>query len=113
MKTKEAVGQLAGLAQQTRLRIFRMLVKLGEEGLPAGEIGSLLGVPPPTLSVHLARLEQAGMLDSKRRQRQIIYKIREEGIQQLLCFLVEDCCGGNQELCGFPVSGLKTEKNKN
>ena len=60
----------------------------------------------------LPTFEQAGLLDSKRRQRQIIYKIREEGIQQLLGFLVEDCCGGNPELCGFPVSGLKTEKKE-
>ena len=81
MEIIKTVGQLAALAQQTRLRIFRIMVKHGEEGLPAGKIGSLLGVPPPTLSVHLARLEQAGMLDSKRRQRQIIYKIREESIQ--------------------------------
>ena len=110
MKIQKAVGQLAGLAQQTRLRIFRILVKRGEEGLPAGKIGSLLKVPPPTLSVHLARLEQAGLLDSKRRQRQIIYKIREEGIQQLLGFLVEDCCGENPELCIFPVSSSKTKK---
>ena len=110
MEIKKAVGQLSGLAQQTRLRIFRMLVNRGEEGLPAGKIGSLLGVPPPTLSVHLARLEQAGMIYSKRRQRQIIYKIRVEGIQQLLSFLVEDCCGGNPELCGFPVSVFRPEK---
>ncbi|MGA1599602.1 MAG: ArsR/SmtB family transcription factor [bacterium] len=102
MEASTAVKQLSGLAQQTRLSIFRMLVQVGAEGLPAGEIARRLQVPAPTLSVHLSRLEQAGLLVSERRQRQILYAVHPSGIRELMRFLTEDCCEGRPELCGRP-----------
>ena len=81
-----------------------MLVQEGPSGLPAGEIALRLQVPAPTLSAHLSRLERAGLLRSTRQQRQILYAVEDQGIQELLAYLVEDCCQGNPELCGFPPS---------
>jgi DNA-binding transcriptional ArsR family regulator len=100
METKDAVTALAALAQETRLRAFRLLVQQGPTGLPAGEIAERLDVPPPTLSSHLAQLERAGLARSWRVERRIFYAVEVEGTRRLLRFLTEDCCQGQAELCG-------------
>ena len=61
MKLNDAVTVLGSLAQQARLKIFRLLVKQGEDGLCAGDISKKLGVPKPTLSFHLKELVNAGL----------------------------------------------------
>ena len=66
--------------------MFRLRVREGPIGLPAGEIALRLG---PS---HLAQLERAGLLSSGRDQGRIIYAIELEGIRRLLAFLIEDCC---------------------
>jgi len=91
----------AALAHDLRLRIFRLLVATGPNGLAAGEIGEKLDVGASTLSAHLAQLERAGLLRSHREHRRIIYAIDMEGTQGLVSFLVDDCCGGRPELCGL------------
>jgi DNA-binding transcriptional ArsR family regulator len=91
----------AALAHDVRLRVFRLLVETGSEGLPAGEIATSLEVPASTLSTHLAQLERVGLLQSRRERQRIIYAIDTEGTQGLVDFLVNDCCGGKPELCGF------------
>jgi DNA-binding transcriptional ArsR family regulator len=88
------------LAQETRLQIFRTLVRQGPEGMPAGEIAEALQVPNATLSFHLSHLTQGGLLESRREGRSIIYAINVEGVRELLAFLMEDCCQGRKELCG-------------
>ncbi|WOD38076.1 winged helix-turn-helix domain-containing protein [Nodosilinea sp. E11] len=80
------------LAQETRLAAYRLLVKAGPLGLAAGEIAEALGVNPSTLSRHLAQLERAKLLRSWRVQRQVRYAIDWQGTNQLLRFLLEDCC---------------------
>jgi ArsR family transcriptional regulator, arsenate/arsenite/antimonite-responsive transcriptional repressor len=100
METKAAVHALASLAQETRLEIFRLLVRMGPEGLPAGEIAEALQVPNNTLSFHLAQLSQGGLLESRRDGRSIIYAINVNGIRELFAFLMEDCCQGRKELYG-------------
>jgi ArsR family transcriptional regulator, arsenate/arsenite/antimonite-responsive transcriptional repressor len=95
----------AALAHELRLRIFRLLVAAGPDGLAAGEIGDKLDVGASTLSAHLAQLERVGLLRSHREHRRIIYAIDTEGTQGLVSFLVDDCCGGRPELCGL---GTKT-----
>jgi DNA-binding transcriptional ArsR family regulator len=97
MKTKQAVEALASLAQDTRLQIFRLLVRAGHHGLPAGDIAEGLGVPKATLSFHLAHLTRAGLLDSERKGRSIIYTVRFDGVRTLLTYLMEDCCQGRME----------------
>jgi ArsR family transcriptional regulator, arsenate/arsenite/antimonite-responsive transcriptional repressor len=95
MKTQEAIAALAALAQETRLRIFRLLVKVGPAGLAAGAIGEQISVAPATLSFHLKELERAGLLTSRRESRQIYYAADFEGMGNLLAFLTEDCCQGH------------------
>jgi len=91
----------AALAHDLRLRIFRLLVATGPEGLAAGEIGAKLDVGASTLSAHLAQLERVGLLRSRRDHRRIIYAVDTEGTQGLVSFLIDDCCGGRPELCGL------------
>jgi DNA-binding transcriptional ArsR family regulator len=100
MEERAAIEALAALAQETRLRVFRLLIQIGPSGLPAGEIAERMGVPPSTLSFHLRELERAGLLRSWRRQRQILYAADVEGTRRLLTFLTEDCCQGHPEICG-------------
>ena len=79
---------------------MRLLLAQGANGLPAGEIATLLGVPSSTLSFHLAALERAGLTQSTRQGRQIVHAARINGVRRLLTFLTETCCGGRPELCG-------------
>lgn len=99
LNDKQAVAALSALAQESRLQTFRLLVRHGEKGLPAGEIAEAIGVPPATLSFHLSQLAQGGLVDSRRSGRSISYFIHVEGIQALMAYLTEDCCGGRAELC--------------
>ena len=100
METKDATACLAALANEHRLTVFRLLVTVGPSGLPAGEIATALGIAPSTLSSHLAQLERAGLLRSRRVERRILYAVDLEGTRRLLSFLTEDCCQGRPELCG-------------
>jgi DNA-binding transcriptional ArsR family regulator len=100
MEEITAIAALAALAQETRLRVFRLLIQIGPSGLSAGGIAERVGVPASTLSFHLRELERAGLLRSWRRQRQILYAADVEGTRRLLTFLTEDCCQGHPEICG-------------
>jgi len=99
METAHALEALSALAHPTRLAVFRLLVRRGPTGLPAGEIARAVGVPPSTLSPHLAQLERAGLATSWRDERRIVYAANLEGIRRLLVYLTRDCCGGHPELC--------------
>ena len=99
MEPKEAVVALAALAQESRLSVFRLLVSQGPEGLPAGQIAEQLEIPPATLSFHLKELSHAGLVESRREGRFIIYAPNIGGIRCLMGFLLEDCCQGRPELC--------------
>lgn len=99
METTQAVRALAALAQESRLETFRLLVRAGTDGMPAGKIAEELGVPSATLSFHLKELSAAGLIGQQRKGRSIIYSLNVEAMQSLLSFLVEDCCQGQPELC--------------
>lgn len=100
MTAPQAVEALSALAHDHRLAIFRLLVQAGTEGVAAGEIARDVGVPPSTLSSHLAILAHAGLIASHREGRSIIYATAYDGMRALLDFLVADCCAGQPELCG-------------
>ena len=87
------------LAQESRLKAFRLLVHSGQGGLAAGEIARRLDIPHNTLSSHLAILGNAGLVVSHRESRSIIYQVDFTGTRELLAFLMEDCCQGQPELC--------------
>jgi len=101
MELLNAVEALSSLAQETRLLVFRLLVKAGSEGLPAGEIAAKLKIPAPTLSFHLKELKSAGLIDCIRQGRMLIYTANFNGMQKLIEFLTEDCCNGQPEICGL------------
>ena len=99
MDEQHATGALAALAQPTRLAVFRLLVREGPAGLPAGEVAARLEVQPATLSFHLAQLERAGLLASRRQGRQILYAADFAAMRALVGFLLDDCCHGRPEIC--------------
>lgn len=89
----------AALAQETRLSVFRMLVREEPKGLPAGEIARRLGTPANTMSTNLAILERCGLVMRERQGRSILYRADLEGAGDLLVYLVEDCCRGKPGAC--------------
>ena len=92
MKTTQAVGALSALAQETRLEIFRLLVRKGQGGMAAGELSDHFAIPPATMSFHLKELSGAGLVSSRRESRSIIYSANYAQMQQLMGFLLENCC---------------------
>jgi DNA-binding transcriptional ArsR family regulator len=94
MEIKNALAALAALSQETRLEVFRLLVKAGPEGMAAGRIAEELNIPAATLSFHLNHLRHAGLLRQERQSRSLIYSVEFGTIQDLLGFLMEDCCQG-------------------
>ena len=101
-----AVDALGALAHETRLSVFRMLVKAGPEGLIAGTIAGQAAVPPSTMSHHLATLERAGLVQSERESRLIRYRADFAGMRRLLAFLMQDCCEGALEMCADLLGGI-------
>jgi|688.fasta_scaffold323990_2 DNA-binding transcriptional ArsR family regulator len=99
MKSQNAVRALAALAHEGRLAAFRLLVKAGSNGLPAGQIADRLKMPPSSLSSNLMLLSHAGLVTSERDGRSIIYCADFSAMQRLLAFLIEDCCDGAPDVC--------------
>lgn len=95
-----AVDALGALAHETRLSVFRGLVVAGPDGMIAGAIAEHHGVPPSTMSHHLATLERAGLVQSERESRLIHYRADYAAMRRLLTFLMQDCCQGAPEMCG-------------
>jgi ArsR family transcriptional regulator, arsenate/arsenite/antimonite-responsive transcriptional repressor len=92
MKTSQAVDSLAALAQETRLNIFRLLVRHAPQGLPAGEIAKRLHLPNPTLSFHLNILAAADLIRPHKNGRSIRYSPALDCVNGLAQFLLENCC---------------------
>ena len=99
MEGKLAVAALFALAHEGRLAVFRMLVQAGTVGVAAGQIARRLGVPANTLSANLNVLSHAGLIESRRESRSIIYTAAYGRMAALLGFLMEDCCQGSTEIC--------------
>ena len=101
MEKQSAITVLAALAQETRLDVFRLLVGVGAEGLPAGAIGEALGVPAATLSFHLKELKSCGAVACQREGRTLIYSPNFSMMNNLVSYLTENCCSGVAG-CGDP-----------
>ncbi|WP_203291744.1 ArsR/SmtB family transcription factor [Maricaulis parjimensis] len=99
MESDLAVRRLAALAQSNRLEVFRLLVKAGPDGIPAGEISRTLSIAPNTLSAQLNLLSSAGLVKNRREGRSLIYSAEFESMADLLVYLMEDCCQGHQDVC--------------
>lgn len=106
MKLLLAVDSLSALAQETRLNIFRLLVRHAPEGLAAGAIARHLRLPSPTLSFHLNVLAATELVRPHKNGRSISYSANLETVNRLTNFLMENCCGGRGG-CG-PVLGTES-----
>ena len=94
MNNGKAVEAFAGLANEHRLAVFRLLVQAGPEGKPAGEIAEALSLAPSSLSFHLAHMTRAGLIEQRRESRSLIYSADFDRMNALIGFLTEACCGG-------------------
>jgi DNA-binding transcriptional ArsR family regulator len=95
----QAVPAFVALGHQVRLDVFRLLVRAAPDGMPSGEIAAALSVPPTAMSFHLATLERAGLLSSRRDGRHVLYAVDIGRVRDLVTFLTADCCGGNPDIC--------------
>jgi len=100
MESKHAIAALGALAQDTRLAIYRMLVRQGDVGLAAGRIGGALSLAPATLSFHLRELSQAGLIRARQESRFIYYSADGAALGNLLRYLAENCLPTNAALQG-------------
>ena len=94
MDTLTAIDIFAALAQETRLEIFRLLVRAGGDGLAAGVIATTLGAPTTTLSFHLKELKSAGVIRCTRQGRSLIYRPDFSVMGDMVNFLTAHCCDG-------------------
>lgn len=106
----KAIEAFAALAQDTRMSIYRLLVKQEPQSLRVGDISERLKIVPSTLSGHLAILKRAGLLKSTRHQREIHYSADIAAINELVSFILQDCCNGQLENCGEILTLLKPDK---
>lgn len=99
MDKRQALVSFGALAQETRLRIIRILVVAGQEGMAAGAIADEVGVSATNVSFHLKELERAGLVSQHRAARLVIYSASYEALAGLVRYLIEDCCAGHPEIC--------------
>jgi DNA-binding transcriptional ArsR family regulator len=106
MNETQALDALGALAQETRLRIVRLLVTAGPDGMAAGTIGEAMGATSSRLSFHLTHLEAAGLVRSRREGRSIRYSAVYDALSGLIAFLMRDCCQGHPKVCTPAVAAL-------
>lgn len=106
MESESAIIAFAALAQSTRLDVFRLLVKHEPDGLAAGDIARALAVPQNTMSSHLAVLSRAGLVSAQRFSRSIVYRAELSRLQDVVLFMVRDCCDGRPEICAPLIEDL-------
>lgn len=99
MNTKKAVEILAALAHESRLEVFRLLVRRGPDGYAPGELAEKLCMPGPTLSFHLKELARAGLLQARKESRYIYYSPNFTHVNDLVGFMTEHCCSLSDSDC--------------
>jgi ArsR family transcriptional regulator len=99
MEEPQALDAFGALSQATRLQMVRALVVAGRDGLAAGAVGEVVGASSSSASFHLSHLERAGLVQSRRESRSIIYSANYDGLSGLVEFLTRDCCQGRPEIC--------------
>ncbi|MEA5465795.1 ArsR/SmtB family transcription factor [Leptothoe sp. PORK10 BA2] len=93
---KEIAATFAALGQPSRLSIVRLLLSAYPKGLPAGEIQRELGITASTLSHHLDKLRQVGVVQAVKDRQWIWYSVQSDTLKHLIDFLFEECCTRNQ-----------------
>ena len=97
MKERDAAQALSALGHEARLKIYRLLVRAGPQGLNVGEIGRHLGVPASTLAHHIAALARGGLVVQARNGREVVTSADYAAMDGLVAFLTEECCVGVAE----------------
>ena len=92
MKIDQALASFSALSQETRLRVFKLLIEYGDNGPAAGVLSEALDIPHNTLSFHLSHLAQAGLVSSRKVGRQMIYTSNRDAVRELIDYLKENCC---------------------
>ena len=92
MKLDDAANILAKIGNPTRLRIVRLLVRAGDDGLTVGMIQKQLNIPGSTLTHHITHLKSAGVIRQQRQQATLICKMEFEVLRELIDYLTEECC---------------------
>ncbi len=113
MNLDTAIIALSALSQETRLKVFKLLIEYGRSGVPAGVLSDQLGIPHNTLSFHLSHLNHAGLVTSKKQGRQMIYAANCEAMNGLIVYLNENCCireEGNPSDCSSVCKPSKKGK---
>ena len=90
------ISGLAALAHETRLALFRELVRRGSRGESAGELARRLEVPPQTLSFHLKEMASAGLLATRREGRYVYYAVDFGHARRLIGYLSDSCCADEE-----------------
>jgi len=113
MEITEVIAALSALSQETRLKVFKLLIEYGRSGAPAGALSEELDIPHNTLSFHLSHLSNAGLVSSEREGRSIIYSANCEMMEELIRYLGENCCSRENDGsdCGT-LCKRKTKKGK-
>lgn len=94
MKAAQAIDALGALAQEHRLKLFRLLIQAGADGMAAGELARAIDIPNSSLSFHLGHLHRSGLIAQRREGRSLIYRANYRAMDQLVAYLMENCCGG-------------------
>ncbi len=102
METKHALTALTAVAQESRLAVFRLLVRTGPDGMAASKIADNLGIAPSSLSFHLKELAHADLVTQRQEGRFVIYSANFHTMNALIAFMTENCCAGNP--CGPALS---------
>ena len=96
MELFESLEIFASLSQETRLKVFKLLIEYGKDGLAPSAIAAELGIPDNTLSFHLSHMSKAGLVTSKKNGRSLTYFANTEVMLGLIGFLQENCCSREQ-----------------
>ena len=113
MKTPQVIEALGALAHEHRLKVYRLLVERGPQGLSAGAIAGGVGLLPSSLTFHLQALHRAGLIVQRREGRQLFYSADFQAMNTLVGYLTENCCAGSGEGCTSacrPSAAPKTSK---
>jgi DNA-binding transcriptional ArsR family regulator len=108
MKLEQAASQLEALGNPTRLNIYRILVRAGDEGLPVGSIQERLGIPASTLSHHCKRLIETGLVSQERQATTLLCRAVYRSMQALIGYLADECCADGS--CPPEPARLKTRE---
>ena len=112
MKATEVVAALGALAQESRLAVFRLLVKRGPPGYTPGELAERLGIPAPTLSFHLKELQRVGLVQVLREGRYLNYTASFPQMNELLGYLTENCCSLADDACATDCQPAATRQTR-